>query len=194
VSRYSGVVHLEPGETVPPEPLIPLYELMNSLDERSYLRRGVRMTGGDALSTPGELAGWLAGHRLVPPATATTWEDVDAAHRLRTALRSSFTGTATVLHEFPLVVRLAADPALEPVADGPAGALGILAARVVLAQSDGSWRRMRMCAAADCRWVFYDGSRNAGGRWCSMASCGNRDKTRAYRQRARDGYPSRRRK
>lgn len=187
MSRYSGVVHLEPGEAVPPERLIPLYELMNSLDERSYVRRGVRMTGGDTLATPEELAGWLAGHHLIRSTATVTREDVNATRRLRTALRSSFTGTTTVLDEFPLVVRLAAAPGLEPAADGVRGALGTLAAAVALAQADGSWARMRMCAAADCRWVFYDGSRNAGGRWCSMASCGNRDKTRAYRRRARDG-------
>jgi hypothetical protein len=184
-------VHLEPGEAVPPEPLIALYELMNSLDERSYVRRGVRMTGGDALATPDELAGWLAGHRLIRLGDLVNWPDVAAAGRLRTALRSSFTGTTTVLDEFPLVVRLAAAPGLEPVADRARGALGTLAARVALAQADGTWRRMRMCAAADCRWIFYDGSRNAGGRWCSMASCGNRDKTRAYRQRARNGWAPR---
>ncbi len=187
MSRYSGVVHLEPGEAVPPEQLIALYELMNSLDERSYVRRGVRMTGGDTLPTTGALAAWLAGHRLTTPGTAVTPDDLAAAHRLRAALRASFTGTETVLDEFPLVVRLATAPALEPAAGGVRGALGTLAARVALARADGSWRRMRMCAAADCRWIFYDGSRSAGGRWCSMASCGNRDKTRAYRRRSRGG-------
>jgi len=40
-----------------------------------------------------------------------------------------------------------------------------------------------MCAHGDCRWVFYDGSRNGRGRWCTMDVCGNRAKTRAYRQR-----------
>ena len=49
----------------------------------------------------------------------------------------------------------------------------------------GTWRRLKICAAADCRWVFYDDSRNGAGRWCSMAACGNRVKTRTYRQRQR---------
>jgi hypothetical protein len=180
-------VHLEPGEAVPPEPLIAVYELMNSLDKRSYSRRGVRMAGGDALATAGELAAWLAGHRLMRPGAAVARDDVVSAHRLRAALRSSLSGTPCVLDDFPLVVRLAPAPGLEPVADGVRGALGTLAGRVALSQADGSWRRMRMCAADDCRWVFYDGSRSAGGRWCSMASCGNRDKTRAYRRRTRGG-------
>ncbi|MEU4242496.1 CGNR zinc finger domain-containing protein [Actinoplanes sp. NPDC026619] len=47
----------------------------------------------------------------------------------------------------------------------------------------GGWNRLKLCSAADCRWAFYDTSRNGGGRWCSMEACGNRNKTRAYRRR-----------
>ncbi|MFD9698271.1 CGNR zinc finger domain-containing protein [Lentzea sp. NPDC059081] len=43
-----------------------------------------------------------------------------------------------------------------------------------------------MCAAPDCRWAFYDVSRNGRGRWCAMEICGNRQKTRAYRERRHD--------
>jgi predicted RNA-binding Zn ribbon-like protein len=54
---------------------------------------------------------------------------------------------------------------------------------VALAAHDGSWRRMKICPADDCRWVYYDASRNSSRRWCSMKVCGNRNKTRSYRQR-----------
>jgi len=39
----------------------------------------------------------------------------------------------------------------------------------------------------DCQWAFYDRSKNRSGRWCSMRTCGNRTKTRAYRTRRRAG-------
>jgi predicted RNA-binding Zn ribbon-like protein len=51
--------------------------------------------------------------------------------------------------------------------------------------SDGSWERIKACGNPDCRWAFYDNSKNHSGRWCEMASCGNRMKARAFRERAR---------
>jgi hypothetical protein len=51
------------------------------------------------------------------------------------------------------------------------------------AQEDGTWKRMRVCANPDCRWVFYDRSRNQQGHWCDMAVCGNRLKNRRLRAR-----------
>ena len=51
--------------------------------------------------------------------------------------------------------------------------------------SDGDWARMKACGNPECRWAFYDGSKNRSGRWCEMASCGNRMKARAFRERAR---------
>jgi predicted RNA-binding Zn ribbon-like protein len=58
-------------------------------------------------------------------------------------------------------------------------------ATVFRAMSDGSWSRMKACGNPDCRWAFYDSSKNRSGRWCEMASCGNRMKARAFRERAR---------
>ena len=53
------------------------------------------------------------------------------------------------------------------------------------AQQDGSWPRLRACANPDCRWAFYDRSRNQQGNWCDMAVCGNRFKNRQLRARRR---------
>jgi len=50
---------------------------------------------------------------------------------------------------------------------------------------DGSWSRLKACRSETCGWAFYDASRNRVGTWCSMAVCGNRAKTRAYRSRRR---------
>jgi predicted RNA-binding Zn ribbon-like protein len=61
--------------------------------------------------------------------------------------------------------------------------LGSVAAAAYGAMIDGSWERLKACR--NCRWAYYDASRNRSATWCSMAICGNRLKTRAYRQRAR---------
>jgi predicted RNA-binding Zn ribbon-like protein len=74
---------------------------------------------------------------------------------------------------------------VEPVSDGVDGALGQMLATVFRAMSDGSWTRMKACGNPDCRWAFYDASKNRSGRWCEMSSCGNRMKARAFRERAR---------
>jgi len=70
----------------------------------------------------------------------------------------------------------------------PAGADDVvsgLLAEVHRAHAEGEWPRLKACANPDCQWVYYDGSRNRSGRWCSMNECGDVMKARAYRQRAR---------
>lgn len=44
--------------------------------------------------------------------------------------------------------------------------------------------RVRQCADAQCGWFFLDESRNRSRRWCSMESCGNRNKARRFYRRA----------
>jgi predicted RNA-binding Zn ribbon-like protein len=66
---------------------------------------------------------------------------------------------------------------------GMDGAIGGVLAAAHAAMGDGTWGRLKVCANGGCAWAFYDRSRNRSSRWCSMAVCGNRTKTRAYRQR-----------
>jgi predicted RNA-binding Zn ribbon-like protein len=49
----------------------------------------------------------------------------------------------------------------------------------------GELPRVRRCADARCRRVFYDNTKNAGRRWCDMATCGNRAKAARHRARLR---------
>lgn len=64
--------------------------------------------------------------------------------------------------------------------------------RIVLASSvdlllDGDPSRLKQCPAPDgCGWLFYDTSRNATRRWCSMRMCGNGAKSRRFQRRRRD--------
>jgi len=44
-------------------------------------------------------------------------------------------------------------------------------------------KKVRMCAAPTCAWLFLDKSRNHSRRWCDMSVCGNRQKARRHYQR-----------
>nr|WP_199441592.1 CGNR zinc finger domain-containing protein [Umezawaea beigongshangensis] len=64
-------------------------------------------------------------------------------------------------------------------------ALGaVLAASARLAVL-GSWERVKVCSAEGCGRAFFDRSRNRSRTWCSMQVCGNREKARNWRERAR---------
>jgi hypothetical protein len=78
-------------------------------------------------------------------------------------------------------------PVLVPSEGGVKGALGQILAAAFLADLDGRWEHLKVCADEGCRSVFYDRSRNHSGRWCSMQACGNRNKVRAWRERQRSG-------
>jgi predicted RNA-binding Zn ribbon-like protein len=45
--------------------------------------------------------------------------------------------------------------------------------------------KLSACSNPECRWLFLDGSKNKGRRWCDMKLCGNRIKARRYRGRQR---------
>jgi predicted RNA-binding Zn ribbon-like protein len=53
------------------------------------------------------------------------------------------------------------------------------------AQRDGTWSLLKACGNDECRWAFYDASRNHGGTWCDMSTCGNKLKNREFRARRR---------
>ncbi len=76
-------------------------------------------------------------------------------------------------------------PVLLPTEEGATGALGRLVAIAFLADLEGSWADLKECAGDGCTAVFYDRSKNHSGRWCSMSTCGNRAKVRAWRDRQR---------
>jgi predicted RNA-binding Zn ribbon-like protein len=84
----------------------------------------------------------------------------------------------------PVTVRFSTPAVLTSTSRGGADAfieriLGLVAA----AEIDGSWDRMKTCANDDCRWLFYDHSRNRSRNWCTMDLCGSQAKMRTYRSR-----------
>jgi predicted RNA-binding Zn ribbon-like protein len=54
-----------------------------------------------------------------------------------------------------------------------------------LLTSDTERHLVRECGASDCQWLFLDASKNRSRQWCSMQSCGNREKARRHYQRVR---------
>jgi predicted RNA-binding Zn ribbon-like protein len=92
----------------------------------------------------------------------------------RFALRPRVLGEDTVL--------------LESLDEGVDGFLAMLLLAIHDATLDASWERVKACRNDECRWLFYDRSRNRSGAWCDMAVCGNLMKARAYRSRKTKGY------
>jgi predicted RNA-binding Zn ribbon-like protein len=71
------------------------------------------------------------------------------------------------------------------VGDSIDDALARMAERLVDVVAGGHEDRLRICANANCQWVFYDTSRTGRRRWCDMATCGNRAKAARHRARLR---------
>ncbi len=51
-------------------------------------------------------------------------------------------------------------------------------------------RLVRQCGGTGCNWLFLDTTRNRSRQWCSMRSCGNREKARRHYQRRRSASAS----
>ena len=91
----------------------------------------------------------------------------------------------SVVSGLPTRLMIADDGTLKAVpGHGPAAGLAWLMLIAAEAATSGTWDRLKVCSADDCRWAFYDRSPTRSGCWCSMAVCGSRSKSRAFRRRA----------
>jgi predicted RNA-binding Zn ribbon-like protein len=178
-----------------------LYEFVNSLDLRSFIEQGAPHAAGDELATRARLEEWMRERGLL-----TKWKRVSAADHLRTLeLRESLrcflqvppkrrpgaAGAAARLTKasssYPLTLSVSKTGTVTLQPAPGTNALGrIIAELFALADSE-RLARLKMCDSDECHWVFYDRSRPGNRRWCSSALCGNRHKTRAYRDRWRNG-------
>jgi len=158
--------------------------------------------GREWLADPGALAAWAREQGLVPAATRFSGKDLGRALELREALRALLCANGDSKQEeaaleilaqaagrarLTVVFERGSPPALEPRAGGIDSLCGRLVSVAVGAMLDGSWERLKACR--NCRWAFFDESKNRSARWCSMQLCGNRLKTRAYRRRQRGAQP-----
>lgn len=172
-----------------------IYDFANSLNKRRFVEQGVTHEEGDDFAAPAQLEAWMRRHDLLAKRQKLCKDDHGLALALRAALRAFVqepvarrgrSQAANLLTRictaFPLVLNANGSiPRLQPA---PASStLGSIVAELyALAQAD-KLDRLKMCASDDCQWVFYDRSRPGTRRWCSSALCGNRQKTRAYRER-----------
>lgn len=154
----------------------------------------------EALEDPAGLKGWLASRGLMDSTATVDEADLKHAIAVREAMRGVIGGN-TGQRVFPvdiatlnevasasrLRMRFGPDgrPRLEPETPGVVGALGRLVAALYAAMQEDDWRRLKLCGADECRWAFFDRSKNRSSRWCTMESCGNRAKARRYRQQHR---------
>ena len=156
-----------------PEPLRLVQRFVNTLDHEH---------GREWIGTPAELSEWLG--------ASATEADLRRAHELREALRALLRANngapldadaVTTVNRAArrLTLELDARAGVTIVGEDP---LDRVLAVALGAMIDGSWTRLKACR--NCRWAFYDFSRNRSASWCSMRLCGNRLKTRAYRRRS----------
>lgn len=150
----------------------PLEMVRGFLVERRLLREAERFTAADH-QTYLELR--QAIRNLISAGTGQPIAPVDAATLDRIAVSSR-------LHPH---FHTQQAPTLEPAGRGVAAAFGRMVATLFVGAFDGSLEHLKLCADETCRSVFYDRSKNSSGRWCSMSSCGNRAKVRAWRERQR---------
>lgn len=166
---------------------------------RSFLNTRDLEDDVDRLATPAGLGSWLREQGLLDGREEPTDDELELARSLRDGLRAAAqshgghvpldTGQLeAAAAALPLrVTFLDGRPALEPVQAGVAGALAQVLVAVTSSTADASWERIKLCSADDCRWSFYDISKNRSRTWCDMSVCGNRRKSRAYRERRREG-------
>ena len=186
---------MAPGESTPaktaPQPLYLVQRFVNSVDVE---------TGEDELSSPAALRDWFAERGLMDASDEVTDADVRRAVDVREGLRAVLRHNNGLPLDRERVERLdravrragvrvqfapGRDPELVPDAAGADGAIARLMAIVAAAVEHGRWERLKACPREECEWAFYDKSKNRSGRWCTMESCGNIEKAKAFRERKR---------
>jgi predicted RNA-binding Zn ribbon-like protein len=156
------------------------------------------LPGEEQLNDPNTLQAWLVANRLLEPEQAVEEGDWKHAIAVREAIRGLIGHNSglrvypvdlATLNEAASASRLrmrfgpGGKPRLEPEATGAVGAIGRLVASLYAAMQDDGWERLKLCGSDGCRWAYYDRSKNRSSRWCSMDSCGNREKARRFRRK-----------
>lgn len=165
---------------------------------QDFVNTEIAVWAVDDIATPQALAAWLHARGLLGAEAVVDPDAFVRARALRSVLRelASLNADGSIpderLRDELARIAARAHARFELDEDGHLtlawqedvdGALAEILARVHEAQATGSWKRLKACPGPHCGWLFYDGSRNASSRWCSMSICGNRTKTAAYRRR-----------
>jgi predicted RNA-binding Zn ribbon-like protein len=155
--------------------------------------------GPEELEDPNTLKAWLVAKGLIDAAQPVDASDLKHAIALREAIRAVIGGnTGSRIYPVDIAtlngaatasglrMRFGPDgkPRLEPEVTGVVAAMGRIVATLYSAMENQNWTRLKLCSSQSCRWAFYDRSKNHSSRWCTMASCGNREKARRFRSHA----------
>jgi len=185
-----------------PDELANLYDFANSLDVRHFTHHGVQHVQSDELKGSRELGAWMSqrgllwsGARITPAmfdtalqlrASVRTYLEIDPAERRK--IGDAVRSLNKAMRLFPLVAEARNDGvmALRAARDDALAGLSVVVAEMYDGSVGGTLDRLKMCAAEECRRVFFDRSKPATRRWCMSTLCGNRTKTRAYRARQRE--------
>ena len=177
----------------------PAMDFVNTRRER--WRRDV-----ECLLSVEEVVVWLVRARLLPQPMRAPASVLAEARELREAIDVGVRAAVERAQPDPAAVALIDDwlalagsrPALltdqvgrpvlseRPRAQSPRRALGMVAydaARMLGIETERA--RVRICGSHTCSARFYDRSPAARRRWCSMARCGNQNKARRFREKAR---------
>ncbi len=152
------------------------------------------------------LAAWFARSALADPSELLSGADLSWAVRVHAALRTKALQNDGRPSD-PVAIQMLNDAAqrtglrlcfgcedggkIHTDGAGVQRAIGTVLGIAFLAELDGTWARLHGCSAPDCASIFYDRTKNHSAKWCSMESCGNRNKVRRYRERqAAAGSPA----
>lgn len=164
---------------------------------RAFINTAELEQSSDELATAPQAREWLQGLDLVgeePLSESERLRLVEVREALRALIGTGHGGhigtqSLAVLDGVGRTARLTlafsseGSANLQPDATGIDRALGRIVGAVYTAMTDGTWSRLKTCENPECRWAFHDQSKNHSAKWCSMQSCGNRMKARAYRAR-----------
>jgi predicted RNA-binding Zn ribbon-like protein len=180
-----------------PDPLIRIQALVNTVEMPE---------GEDRLADPADAQPWLVASDLLAADAELRPADLELIRGVREGLRAMLVHNAGGLPPTPRAFA----PLREVATDGTAradfdehgevllsAAGDSVPARLIElllivrdAQRDGTWARLKACGNDECKWAFYDRSRNHGGTWCEMSTCGNKLKNREFRARKRGAQSS----
>ena len=168
---------------------------------RAFVNTTDLQDGPELLGSPSDIGAWLGEHGLLDSRAPVTAPDFRRAIQVRESLRALMVANAgdpldpaaaptldAAATRAKLALRFDGDgrTSLEPRAGGVDGALGRLLATASASMADGTWARLKACRRDSCHWAFFDHTKNRSGAWCDMSSCGNREKSEAFRRRHAD--------